>query len=60
MSRTQAFNEYTPPPFSVERPDPGYVRADDRAEAAVTIVTPYHNAGEVFRDTATSIMRQTL
>ena len=57
---SESFNEFTPRPSSQDRPDPGYRRADDKVTPVVTIVTPYYNTGDVFRETAASVLRQTL
>jgi glycosyltransferase involved in cell wall biosynthesis len=52
--------DYANTPASARRPLFGYQPADSLAAPVVTIVTPYFNPGQVFRETALSVFRQSL
>jgi glycosyltransferase involved in cell wall biosynthesis len=52
--------DYTNTPASPRRPQYGYVPADRTAAPAVSVVTPFFNTGEVFRETVESVLRQSL
>ena len=52
--------DFASTPASGLRPVYGYRPADPGAPPAVTVVTPFFNAGPVFRETATSVLRQSL
>jgi glycosyltransferase involved in cell wall biosynthesis len=45
-------------PVSPRRPRRDYVPADPSAVPAVTIVTPFYNTGDMFEETARSVLRQ--
>ena len=47
-------------PISPQRPHFGYAPDGDGASPAVSVITPYHNNGTVFVDTAESLFRQSL
>src|SRR5436309_3873095 len=47
-------------PASPRRPKFEYLPRDSGAKPVLTIVTPFFNAGEVFRETAASIFAQSL
>lgn len=50
--------DYTNTPASSQRPLFGYQPADIQSPPAVTIITPFHNTGPVFYETACSVLRQ--
>ncbi|MCC6957308.1 MAG: glycosyltransferase family 2 protein, partial [Anaerolineales bacterium] len=52
--------DYQNTPVSPSRPQYGYRPADPSAAPAVSIVTPFYNTGEVFRETAQSVLQQSL
>lgn len=52
--------DYTDTPVSARRPAFGYRLVDPAAPPCVTIITPFYNTGPVFRDTARSILQQSL
>lgn len=52
--------DYANTPASPQRPRFGYAPEDAAAAPAVTIVTPFYNTGEVFYETALSVLRQSL
>jgi len=47
-------------PVHERRPCFGYVPADRCAPPCVSVITPFYNTGPVFRETARSLMRQSL
>ncbi len=47
-------------PASAQRPDFNYTPAVAQAQPVVSIITPYYNTGEIFFETAESILRQSL
>lgn len=51
---------YSDTPISQERPVFNYRPADPNESPAATIVTPFHNTGPVFHETAQSILQQSL
>jgi glycosyltransferase involved in cell wall biosynthesis len=51
---------YQNTPASLSRPQLPYQAADPAAPPAVSIITPFFNAGPVFRETAESVLRQSL
>ncbi len=52
--------DYGDTPVGPRRPQAGYRPADADAAPAVSIVTPFHNGSEVFRETAACVMSQSL
>lgn len=52
--------DYQNTPVSPSRPQYGYRSADLSAAPAVSIVTPFYNTGEVFSETAQSVLQQSL
>lgn len=52
--------DYANTPASPLRPRRAYRPADPAADPAVTVVTPFFNAGPVFHETALSLSRQSL
>jgi len=52
--------DYQNTPVSPARPQFGYRPVDPSAAPAVSIVTPFYNTGAVFRETAQSVMQQSL
>ncbi|MCP4251098.1 MAG: glycosyltransferase family 2 protein, partial [bacterium] len=54
------FPYYTPLPSAPERPTYGYRPRALNAPPAVSIVTPFYDTGEIFRQTAESVFRQTM
>ncbi len=55
-----AHPDYSDTPASASRAVFGYLPADPDTNPCVSIVTPFYNSGEVFHETATSVMRQSL
>lgn len=52
--------DYAWTPASRLRPRFGYTLADPAASPCVSIVTPFYNTGEIFHETARSVMAQSL
>ncbi|MCL5958749.1 MAG: glycosyltransferase, partial [Chloroflexi bacterium] len=50
--------DYTNTPVSHSRPQFGYAPADPTVHPHVTIVTPFHNDGATFHETARSVLQQ--
>src|SRR5882762_1568077 len=50
--------DYSNTPVSAARPSFGYAPLEHKGAPRVTIVTPFYNTGEVFHETASSVMRQ--
>lgn len=50
--------DFTNSPVDPRRPAFGYRPADARAEPLVTVMTPFYNCGELFRDTARCVLGQ--
>ncbi|MGD8451828.1 MAG: glycosyltransferase [Phycisphaerae bacterium] len=50
--------DYANHPASPSRPAFGYAPADAHAPPAVTVVTPFHDTGDVFRQTAACVLGQ--
>ena len=51
---------YSNTPVSPQRPHYDYYLEDPTTRPVVSIVTPFYNTGPVFRETAQSIMQQSL
>ncbi len=52
--------DYANTPVSPKRPRFTYAPADPSAPPCVTIVTPFHNPGPIFHETARSVLQQSL
>ncbi len=52
--------DYTNTPIDPQRPSFLYAPADPTTPPAVTIVTPFYNTGAVFRETAQSVLQQSM
>ncbi len=52
--------DYSNTPVSPRRPLYGYAPATSDDAAAVSLITPFYNAGSLFRETATSVFQQSL
>jgi hypothetical protein len=51
--------DFSNTPISPQRPRFDYTPADVLARPALSIVTPFYNTGEIFHETARSVMQQT-
>jgi len=52
--------DFSNTPVSPQRPHFHYVAGGEPAPPAVTVVTPYYNTGEIFLETARSVLQQSL
>lgn len=52
--------DYSDTPVSARRPRFSYAPADAAAEPLVSVVTPFHHPGTLFRDTARAVFQQSL
>jgi glycosyltransferase involved in cell wall biosynthesis len=52
--------DYSNTPASASRPPMNYSPVDPQKQPCISIVTPFYNGGEVFHETALSVMRQSM